>query len=328
MRDHRIDNAKGVLIFLVVLGHYLETVTGWLDPVIRGPLTFAYMFHMPAFVFLAGMTAKPHQLGKRIATLAVLLVAFQLAYTIPFTIKDGAYPVSPLQPFWILWFLLSMIWWLALLPLILRLPAPLLTSIGIAIAAGAIPLAGYPLSASRTLVFLPFFVAGNLYGRQILQALPTRRLSRPMAAGLLLALAGALYAAGIGHPWLSGFANFDALGVDWLAGSLTRSALLLTAAAATMACLSLCPATNGVLARIGRASMAVFLLHGFCVVLGGPVLRAIYTHLGPIPTLAAAIFGAAAVTFVLGRDFFDSLIRRAAAAVVDRAIPGGLPAKQ
>jgi len=35
------------------------------------------MFHMPAFVFLAGITAKSTQLPRRIGVFLVLLVVFQ-----------------------------------------------------------------------------------------------------------------------------------------------------------------------------------------------------------------------------------------------------------
>ncbi|MGO2780447.1 acyltransferase family protein [Glutamicibacter arilaitensis] len=54
---HRLDVAKGALIILVVLGHLLEANAGWEARTTRLPLTAIYMFHMPAFVFLAGITA-------------------------------------------------------------------------------------------------------------------------------------------------------------------------------------------------------------------------------------------------------------------------------
>ena len=97
------------------------------------------MLHMPAFVFLAGITAKRDQLGKCFANLAILLILFQLAYIAPSIVKGGTSPVGILQPYWALWFLLSLIWWLALLPLIARLPSPLLIASTIGVAAGLIP---------------------------------------------------------------------------------------------------------------------------------------------------------------------------------------------
>ena len=52
MRNPLIDNTKGVFIFLVVLGHYLEAVGGWDNPYLGAILSIIYLFHMPVFVFL------------------------------------------------------------------------------------------------------------------------------------------------------------------------------------------------------------------------------------------------------------------------------------
>lgn len=317
MRDHRMDNAKGILIFLVVLGHCLEAVQGWSNPIIRALLTAIYMFHMPAFVFLAGITAKHDQLGRRIANLAILLVLFQLAYVLPLTLKSGAYPVGPLQPFWVLWFLLSMIWWLALLPLIVRLPYPLLIATTVAVLAGLLPWAGYSLSASRTLVFLPFFVAGQVYGRRLLAALPRSPLWALPAVLALAPMAMLLYLADIGHPWLSGYANYDVLSVDGVTGVLIRSGLLLVAALATVAVLVASPAKMGWLSALGSASMAVFLLHGFALKAGGSKgLNWVMDHYGNGAVICAALVFAALVTFVLGRSTIDRAIRNLAAWVL------------
>ena len=54
MRNPLIDNAKGVWIFLVVLGHYLEAVGGWDNLYLGAILSIIYLFHMPAFVFFGG----------------------------------------------------------------------------------------------------------------------------------------------------------------------------------------------------------------------------------------------------------------------------------
>ena len=51
-RDAKIDNLKGILIFLVVFGHLLELV------ITKGHAKYIYeliySFHMPFFIFLSG----------------------------------------------------------------------------------------------------------------------------------------------------------------------------------------------------------------------------------------------------------------------------------
>ena len=328
MRDHRLDNAKAVLIFMVVLGHLLELVEGWQDDLLRFPLTFVYMFHMPAFVFLAGITAKPVNIARRVANLALLLLVFQAAYTLPSFMLKGTYPVHPLQPYWMLWFLLSMAWWLMALPFVLRLRAPLLVSVVIALVAGLVPGVGYPLSACRTLVFLPFFVAGHLYGRQVMAALPTAPFAKWAAPAVLVGLAVVLYIAEIGHPWLNAYANYETLSIDGVAGSMVRLGLLVASAVASLAFLVLVPAEDGWLSRIGAASMAVFLLHGFFVKASRKPIEWLMVHHGPVVVLIAAFMIALLVTLLVGRSRVDSAIRKSASAVVDWLAAIRLPIRQ
>jgi len=58
MRDYYLDSCKAVLIFLVVLGHFLERMIGWKDPISHMFLGTIYFIHMPAFIFISGMLFK------------------------------------------------------------------------------------------------------------------------------------------------------------------------------------------------------------------------------------------------------------------------------
>ena len=72
VRDRRLDVAKGVLISLVVFGHLLPRV-GLDDGLTTLAYTVIYAFHMPAFIFLAGITAKSTRLLERLLTFVILL---------------------------------------------------------------------------------------------------------------------------------------------------------------------------------------------------------------------------------------------------------------
>ena len=50
------DNLKGILIFLVVFGHFILPVNNTL--VVSAIFEFIYLFHMPLFVFITGLFAK------------------------------------------------------------------------------------------------------------------------------------------------------------------------------------------------------------------------------------------------------------------------------
>ena len=57
-RDYFFDNLKAVLIFLVVLGHFLLPIHG--ESVLVVVKRLIYVFHMPLFVFVSGYRSEEH----------------------------------------------------------------------------------------------------------------------------------------------------------------------------------------------------------------------------------------------------------------------------
>ena len=57
-RHYGYDNMKGILVFLVVFGHFLELCPATLQKNIL--YLVIYSFHMPAFLFFSGFFAKYH----------------------------------------------------------------------------------------------------------------------------------------------------------------------------------------------------------------------------------------------------------------------------
>ena len=137
-RDRRLDVLKGLLITGVVLGHFLETsgggppsglYPGWDHEPQRTVLTFLYLFHMPLFIFLAGITARERDLVHRVVQMVGLFAVLQVAYLLirpqyELTLDAFVHPVYGL------WFLLAMGWWLATLPIVRRLGHWALPEIG------------------------------------------------------------------------------------------------------------------------------------------------------------------------------------------------------
>ncbi|NKX49821.1 acyltransferase family protein, partial [Arthrobacter deserti] len=311
-RDHRLDAAKGILIVLVVLGHVLEAVASWDARSTRLPLTAIYLFHMPAFVFLAGATAKATQLARRLATFAVMLLAAQAVYFLAVQLLGVNRSFSALVPFWILWFLLAMIWWFLLLPVIQRFPkTSVAASVPLAVAAGTVEWADYTLSLSRAAVFLPFFVVGVVYGKRILAAAPRRPAAAKLGCGAVAAAAWLLlYRIEVEQAWLYGSTPFHRLDVADLEGMPVRAGLLAVAAIATLGFLSLVPVRPGMLAAAGRRSLAIFVLHGLVVLVFRPYLRTLLDSIGSLPTLALCLGLTLATVAVFSIPVFDSAIRR------------------
>ncbi|MEB4615259.1 acyltransferase family protein [Leucobacter sp. M11] len=278
------DNAHFFLIVLVVIGHTLSTVRT--DSGLAFSIySYIYLFHMPAMLLISGYFAKTQVTPK--ATRGVLkLVAtwmfFEGIWALVRFLTNGKTLSDEflVAPAWTLWFLVTLATMKILLPYIARLRAPLTVSVVLALAAGLSPAIGVDFSASRTLCFLPFFVAGWLVKeRGWLSGEWFRRPSvglRSAAAAVLLAVAAAF----VVFPDLRGEARIDRW-LTWrddydtlldlgevatpVAGILIRFALLATATLMTAALLVLVPRGHSRITVWGTRTLYVYLLHGFLV---------------------------------------------------------------
>lgn len=325
MRDIRLDAAKGILIILVALGHLAGELGGWDDPVLRFLLTGIYMFHMPAFVFLTAITSKNDNLPLRVGRLVVLLLVMQLAYTIPLTLITGSYPTSILAPYWILWFLLSLICWMILLPFIERFPKiSLWGSIAVALVVGYLPFVGGALSLSRTLLFLPFFVAGHTYGKKMLRWTGRVRVTAAVASVLgIVAIAAGLYAMNIDGALFRGSSSYAETGT----GPVVRLGLLLAAAACVVLFL-LAVRGSALMARTGRTSLPIYVFHGAFVLAVVAFVNPPALGFGSWATLAACLILAAAIVAITAQTFFDDALRAISDKPVQRILKGRMTGRR
>ncbi|NQD42093.1 acyltransferase family protein [Glutamicibacter halophytocola] len=314
-----MDAAKGILIILVVLGHFLEATAGWEARSTRLPLTAIYLFHMPAFVFLAGITSKPTQLPRRIGTFVVMLVLFQSLYFMEVHLIGLNKTFSLLIPFWILWFLLAMCWWQLLMPLIHKFPkTSVVASLIIPSFTGTFESIGYDLTLSRTLVFLPFFVIGATYGQSILRtAYRLPKTAKIVGIAVAFGAWAYLFAREIRPGWLYGSFSFDRLKVEDGTGVLIRAGLMILAMVIVFTFLSLVPNTRGALATLGRRSLAVFALHGFLVLAVTPLMPVILHKSGNLVAVGVCLLMTALAAIVFAAPAFDRSIRLMSQRTVD-----------
>ncbi len=197
-RNYRIDNIKGVLIILVVIGHFLLPVS--VTRFTTNSLYLIYTFHMPCFIFISGFLAKGvYRNGvfrwDRLARLAWLYFLFELGVHVTEGLLEGniGRRVDFLHESGAPWYLLALILWYLCIPLCSRLGKWL--SLGIALAVGLI--GGYAgsglgdfLAADRVLAFAPFFFAGYFFAEKDLSRLCSG--GTRLAAGAAGALAGAV----------------------------------------------------------------------------------------------------------------------------------------
>lgn len=186
-----MDSLKGILIFLVVLGHVLLPLQQ-LDPVISGAYELIFLFHMPLFVFVSGFFSKRtiDRSGRlradRILTYAALGIAFNAALRMcsgtPVELDRDLFSLIlkiPGAP----WYLVSLATWQLLVPFFDRLKPVwgMVVAVCVSVVATTVVSPNDVLALSRTGHFLPFFFAGYY-----LRAGALQRLRAPRVRGALI----------------------------------------------------------------------------------------------------------------------------------------------
>lgn len=269
-RNALIDNAKVILIFLVVFGHLIQPFTT--DH--KGVYTlymWIYTFHMPAFIMLSGFFAKGSGNRNYIQTLMKKLLIpyliFQGLYTVFFvTIGKSSWQMSLIQPKWGLWFLFSLFSWHVLLIAFKKFNP--VWGIGIAIVlglfAGYIPGLGAEFSLARTVVFFPFFLLGYTLKLEHLQIFKTHIWK---ISGALIALglfAVIFYMPEFSSGWLLGSHPYVNLETPFSGGG-TRLLTYVVSAVMVLSFMAFVPERQLIITALGKRTLYVYLLHGFFI---------------------------------------------------------------
>ncbi len=265
-RSRSLDAGRFMLLVLVVVGHTFEQLRpGGADLAVR----FIYLFHMPAFAFISGMVSVPVLDGRRAwrllcSVVAVYLVHQGLMQGLDALLFGHAWQFRLHVPYWLLWYLMSLLWWRLLLPFVMAVRAPLVFALALALIAGAVPGIGYEWSLSRTFAFLPFFVAGHVWTARKGTQLPTLPVWATTAS--LAALLCAAYATrGFAMQWYYNGVGYAGMHLGVGAGMGYRLVYLVLAAVGVAGFLSLCGRLRGRVFALGAASMAPYLMHAYLV---------------------------------------------------------------
>ncbi|NHM31460.1 acyltransferase family protein [Neobacillus terrae] len=272
-RSLYFDNAKFLLIFLVVFGHVISPLKENND-VLFNLYSFIFLFHMPAFIFISGYFSKGFRKKGYLAKIAkkILLpyLIFQALYSL-FYYVDGeisSLKIDFLKPHWTLWYLLSMCCWNLFLYVFAKLKwKGFILAVAIGIGIGYFNHAGSYLSLSRTLVFFPYFLLGYLIEQKHLKAVLKKRLSPVVGVGILvssLLIFAAFFPKGA-IPWLLGDTSYAGMGVKDLSGGIIRSLQYLLTGIVSYGFLSIVPSKGNLFTVIGERTLYIYLLHGFII---------------------------------------------------------------
>lgn len=269
-RLYLVDNIKGLLIILVVFGHMSELFIKL--PFNKILYCIIYTFHMPAFVFCSGLFAR-HSVRK-IRHYIVIYLLFQTVCTLlAGRFLPGDTYLQYHTPYWALWYIFSLICWLLLLPLFdvsgaVKKLFVLMFAVAAALLAGFDKQIGYMLSLSRTIVYLPYFLAGYYvdfrHNRRVLAAIVKRWYV--LVPSLLVAVLSAVYVLNC-YGKLDPKLYYGTVGYD-LDGMtvMWRFAGYAAAAAYMVLIFRFMPYKRlPVFTALGKRSLNIFLLHIFAV---------------------------------------------------------------
>lgn len=298
-RNTRIDNAKGALMVLVIAGHLVYPASSP-DASTNALYVFIYLFHMPMFALVSGFLSKADRSADSLISNAkTCLAPFGIFALIHWALLKlvGQTPFPVWESQFGLWYLFSLFCWRVMLPWIPKNALGLGVTVVAALACGLIPQIGLDMSLSRTIVFLPFFMAGHLL--KLNNKPPTEVLSPP-AGGVLLALAAvaAWKLSGFNvHNTIYGAFSYEVIGVSNTVGPFLRGGHLILTMITGLAFLAVIPSRECLLTRIGQSSLYAYLLHSPLLVLyrAFPELHA-FLGQTPFAILAVALLAAWALS--------------------------------
>ncbi len=266
------DNARFLTIALVVFGHALEPIVDP-DPLLHAAYRALYLALTPALVLVSGVYARERidaAYGRQLLILLVLpYLAFETLYALAFKAwfdTPTPFAIGYSVPSWLLWYLMCLLWWRLMLPLFAGLRFGLAWAVALAVAAGYADDIGLEFSASRALVYFPFFLLGYRVGKVFPRWLEAHPRWPWLALAVLVLVALAGWCLRSAPPqWIYGNLPYAALGrPEWWAGGLRLGGLLLGALGA-LALLAFSPRRTVWFSAAGERTINIYILHGLVV---------------------------------------------------------------
>ena len=265
-----VDNLKGVLIILVVIGHFLLRAPGTPSTILL--YKTIYLFHMPLFIFVSGFLSKRIYLngeGLRVDKILSFIALALLFQAILVGLESGFDRIIPSLVSMTFsgapWYLISLSTWYASLPIISKVRPihGLVISFVVALLSGCIPHLNCFLSLSRTVVFLPFFLLGYYCDIQLLTKIAHSKLLF-IAAGLSFAFLIAFFVTNgeliaDQYPLVYATGPYEGSAIAGVSGRLIIYSI------AALLSLSIILATpkrkSRVLALFGQRTLQIYILH-------------------------------------------------------------------
>ncbi|UHD48770.1 acyltransferase family protein [Proteus mirabilis] len=305
MRVLKIDSIKGVLIFLVVFGHFLESMIGWSGDYSSTLLHLIYSFHMPFFILISGYFFSVNNFNKKLLGIFLVYIIYQTIYSIPSIINGTLSYKYFYDPNWIMWFLMSMLFWMVITKTIKSITLPVIAvSIICSLLVSMCHIDGHILSYMRTFVFYPFFIIG-LYLKQRNIGVDSVSRLRVIPLILIFILFTSIFLYFDVDKWvLFGLYSYNDAGYTDTEGVLLRL-FVFAYSALIIILLSRIIKENSILSRVGERSLSIYLTNGIIVIILNKFINLNDNVISVILVLLISI----AVTFSLSLNIIEKCNR-------------------
>ena len=258
-----MDNAKFILIVLVIIGHCLEKFS---SQGMNGSLyNTIYTFHMPLFIFITGyFTNTNKDKGKYFDGVLSLFLTFCIFQLFWFIFYRDFSVNAIINPAWTLWYLLSTIYWKCLIYPLRKIDHKILfgCSVIVALFGGFVPIS--ILSIPRTLTFAPFFVLGYIARARNFDFSKLRSIYLIVPSVVLML--GCLFTLKGDFSWLLfGSKNYHLYNCQTLIAPLYRLVALMIGGLFSACILAYAPSISAT-AKYGQNTLFYYLYHTIIIV--------------------------------------------------------------
>lgn len=264
------DNLKCVLIFLVVLGHCIET---FIDDsyMFKRMWLMIYTIHMPLFIFVSGLFAKSTLLSKeKVKSKVFMYLKYYFIYKVLlFAVKlviTGEGSFSLLSEVGVPWYMFAMAAYILITYIARNIKPAYLFTLSIILAC----VIGYDreindfLMLARIINFYPFFLMGY-YAKQDMKILESSVMKKICSLVVLAAFVGIVWVnitkAYEFRPLLTGRNTYYAFEIPGY-GILYRLAHYVLASIIGLCIIYIVPERVNILTFIGKKSLYIYVIHG------------------------------------------------------------------
>ena len=318
-RDSYFDNFRGLLILLVVIGHFVGAFINK-NHLMEFLVITIYGFHMPAFAFISAYFSKSNNLLKLIKTLLIPYFVFQFIYFLFLYYIGREDSLELLQPYFTLWFMLSLFCWRLLIDKIIKIKGILAISYILAVLAGYITVIGAFGAIGRTITYLPFFILGYTFNKEKFMKFADNKMVK-LSSGILLAIIlVVLY-------FNCDYIDFDVLIMKYSYeksnllhwGWLHRSLIYVFSTFLIYLIAVVIPRNKHWFTYLGQRTMSIYLLHGI-IYKFLQYQTNLYDTINTVIEMFLILLLAIALTFILSLKPFDILIKKISSVPIEKIL--------